>query len=102
MRMVLEKALPEQTHARYWRKPLDIDSQKIPRGKVHIIDVRCKECGFCIEFCPKDVLEKSDKYNRKGYSVVRVVKGREDMCVACKHCEDICPEFALWIEEVKG
>ncbi len=102
MRMVLEKALPEQTHARYWRKPLDIDSQKIPRGKVHIIDVRCKECGFCIEFCPKDVLEKSDKYNRKGYNVVRVVKGREDMCVACKHCEDICPEFALWIEEVKG
>jgi len=100
--MVLEKALPEQTHAKYWRKPLDIDAQKIPRGRVHVIEVRCKECGFCIEFCPKDVLEKSGKYNKKGYNIVKVVKEREDMCIACKHCEDICPEFAIWIEEVKG
>jgi len=100
--MVLEKALPGQTHAKYWRKPLDIDAQKIPRGRVHVIEVRCKECGFCIEFCPKDVLEKSGKYNKKGYNIVKVVKEREDMCIACKHCEDICPEFAIWIEEVKG
>ena len=98
--MVLEKSIPQVALPKFWRKPLDIDAQKIPKGRVHIIDARCKECGFCIEFCPKDVLEKSDKYNRKGYNVVRVAIGREDLCIACKHCEDICPEFALWIEEV--
>jgi len=93
--------MPTPPQERYWRKPLDADVQKIPLGRVHIIDVRCKECGFCIEFCPKDILEKSERYNRKGYNTVQVVKGREHLCVACKHCEDICPEFALWIEEVK-
>ena len=94
-------AAPRAPEPRFWRIPLDQDLQSIPRGRVHILVERCKECSFCIEFCPRDVLRLSDRYNRKGYRIPEVVPGKEDDCVACMHCEDICPEFSIFIEEVK-
>jgi 2-oxoglutarate ferredoxin oxidoreductase subunit delta len=80
-----------------------------------VIAERCKECGFCIDFCPKDLLEESDERNKKGYKLPKLKKDREDEkgyklpklkkdredeCIACRHCEDICPEFGLYIEEI--
>ena len=47
-------------HMKYWRKPLDYEDIKIPRGKVSIIEDRCKGCSFCAEYCPRDVLEMSE------------------------------------------
>lgn len=79
-----------------WRQPLDTDKITIPRGEVHIIPERCKECGFCIEFCPCDVLEKSDVYNEHGYHPPRVKPGYESKCVCCGMCELICPDFAIY------
>jgi ferredoxin len=52
---------------KYWRTPLDIDRVKIPTGEVHIIRERCKGCGFCVEYCPKDILVLSEEFNSKGY-----------------------------------
>ena len=86
---------------RFWRKPLDLEEQTVPRGHVHLIVERCKECEFCVEFCPKDILRMSTRFNRKGYRIPEVIPGKEDECVACRHCEDICPEFSIFIEEVK-
>ena len=34
----------------YWRKPLDQNQIKVPYGVIHIIEERCKGCGFCVEF----------------------------------------------------
>ncbi|MGQ9796798.1 4Fe-4S binding protein [Desulfosoma sp.] len=28
---------------------------------------RCKGCGYCIAFCPRDVLQESKRFNAKGY-----------------------------------
>ena len=79
---------------KYWRRPLDFDEVKIPRGEVHIIADRCKGCGFCVEYCPKDVLVMSEEFNVKGYHPPKVVKSEE--CVNCNLCEMICPDFAIF------
>ena len=80
---------------KFWRKPLDDDKWKKPSGEVHIIDDRCKGCGFCIEFCPNDVLIESKRYNVKGYHPPEVDK--PESCIACRLCELICPDFSIYV-----
>jgi 2-oxoglutarate ferredoxin oxidoreductase subunit delta len=88
---------------KYWRTPLDIDKIKTPHGEVHIIAERCKGCGFCVEYCPKDVLIQSEEFNQKGYHPPEVAVPVE--CVNCNLCEMICPDFAIFsvpVEEVSA
>jgi len=68
---------------------------KPKKGDIHINTERCKGCGFCVEYCPKDVLELSEEFNKKGYHPPRVA--HEEMCCYCQLCEAICPEFALFV-----
>ncbi len=81
----------------FWRVPFDADDIQLTTGIVHIIKDRCKGCGYCIEFCPRDVLEFSEAFNAKGYHPPSVKK--PDECVNCHYCEIICPEFAIFSEE---
>ena len=69
------------------------DKIEIPLGKVHIVRNRCKGCGYCIKYCPREVLEVSDELNSKGYYFPQE---DEDACLNCDLCELICPEFAIW------
>ncbi len=80
---------------KFWRKPLDTDKIKVPVGEIHILTERCKGCSFCIEYCPKDVLELSTEYNTKGYHPPRIKN--PDQCRECHLCEILCPEFAIYI-----
>ena len=61
-----------------------------------VVRERCKGCSFCVEFCPLDVLELSDEYNRKGYHPPRVAAGKAHACVACGFCTLVCPEYAIF------
>ncbi len=79
---------------RFWRMPLDAESQDIPVGELFIIPDRCKECGFCVEFCPNLVLVLSPEFNKKGYHPPVMRPDRE--CNNCGICEVICPEFAIY------
>jgi 2-oxoglutarate ferredoxin oxidoreductase subunit delta len=83
---------------KYWRAPLDIDEIPIVKGIVHIIADRCKGCGYCIEFCPQEVLAFSKEFNKKGYHPPMVVS---DGCLNCHYCELLCPEFAIYTEEAE-
>ena len=81
---------------RFWRLPLDAKDHSVPVGELHIIADRCKGCGFCIEFCPNNVLLESKTYNVKGYHPPETLPGRELECVNCNLCQVICPEFAIY------
>ncbi len=79
----------------FQRKPLDADKINVVIGEVHIIKDRCKGCSFCIEYCPRDVLELSEEFNIKGYHPPRIKN--PDNCAECHLCEMLCPEFAIYV-----
>ncbi|MFC1919386.1 ferredoxin family protein [Chloroflexota bacterium] len=78
-----------------WRKPFDQLTETVARGHVDIDKVRCKGCGFCVDFCPKEVLKMGTELNPKGYLLA--VAGESVICHACGYCEAVCPEFAIKI-----
>ena len=65
-----------------------------------IIDERCKGCSYCIEFCPRKVLELSKELNKIGVHPPRVKDSTQ--CVGCSVCEEICPDFAIFLVDKKG
>jgi len=79
----------------HWRKPLDSAKIKVTHGEIHIMKERCKGCGFCVEYCPRDVLELSEEFNLKGYHPPVIAD--DDACVECHLCEMLCPEFAIYV-----
>jgi 2-oxoglutarate ferredoxin oxidoreductase subunit delta len=77
------------------RKPI---TSKPPRAREKVLVIlqeQCKECGLCVEFCPKKVLCFTDIYNRKGYHPVTACD--IDACVNCEFCERICPDMAIFL-----
>ena len=76
-----------------WRKPFDFAEKAPPVNHIHIDEERCKGCGYCVELCPREVLEMSSEMSSKGYLVAKVCD--ESKCLACGFCEAICPEFAV-------
>ena len=81
---------------KFWRQPLDQDQIQIPHGIIHIIEDRCKGCGFCVEFCPRAVLVMSKHTNAKGYHPPEVDDG--EACSDCGLCTLLCPDFAIYVE----
>lgn len=77
------------------RKPMDLAQAGVPRGEVHIIAERCKECSYCIVYCPEDVLVYTEETNAKGYHYPMIAEGKAEACVLCKFCDLICPELAI-------
>lgn len=75
---------------------MDLHLAQVPEGRVHVIAERCKQCDFCINYCPTDVLAYSDDINAKGYHYPLVAAGKESACILCKFCDLICPELAIY------
>ncbi len=82
------------------RQPMDLPLAQVPLGRVHVIAERCKQCNFCIDYCPTDVLIYSDDINAKGYHYPIVAEGKESACVDCRFCDLICPEMAIYTTEI--
>jgi 2-oxoglutarate ferredoxin oxidoreductase subunit delta len=91
---------PGATLARNVRVPLDWQKVPLPRGAVYVIPHRCKECRFCVDFCPREVLVLSAETNTKGYHYPLVAPGKEEACIHCEFCSLVCPEYAIFTREV--
>ena len=63
------------------------------KGRVEVDTNRCKACGLCAEFCPKNCFELGEGLNPLGYVPMRF---RDDSdCTACGNCALMCPDMAL-------
>jgi 2-oxoglutarate ferredoxin oxidoreductase subunit delta len=82
------------------RTPVNLHQARRPRGRVFVIPDRCKGCNYCIEFCPHNVLVASAQMNAKGYHYPVVAPGKESECIHCRFCDLICPELAIFTEEL--
>ena len=78
---------------------LDLEKAKPSRAEIHLLKDQCKGCGYCIEFCPRKVLEESEEINARGVHPPRVVD--ESKCVICSFCSAVCPDFAIFVVEKK-
>ena len=72
---------------------------KLEDKEVIILAERCKECGFCIEFCPQHVLYESTEINSKGYHPIYL--SDSDKCTKCDICGMICPDFAISVVDIE-
>ena len=77
--------------------PLDSKKVKQPKAEIHLIIDECKGCGFCIQFCPKKVLEESQEINARGVHPPKIVD--ESKCIICNFCTAVCPDFAIFVVE---
>jgi 2-oxoglutarate ferredoxin oxidoreductase subunit delta len=82
---------------RIWREPVDSEKLKHSKAEIHIIKDQCKGCGFCIQYCPKKVLEESNEINARGVHPPRIVD--ESKCILCSFCTSVCPDFAIFVVE---
>ena len=80
--------------------PLDSKDMEHPKAEIHLIKDQCKGCSYCIEFCPKKVLEESGEINARGVHPPKIVN--EDQCILCRFCTAICPDFAIFVVEKKN
>lgn len=62
-------------------------------AKVEIVAERCKSCGYCVKFCPQNVLRIGTQVNSKGYEVVEPI--HPEACVGCCICAKMCPDGAI-------
>jgi 2-oxoglutarate ferredoxin oxidoreductase subunit delta len=88
--------LKEWTEGQLSRRPISPPTAlKLRDVDILVLEDRCKGCSFCIEFCPKDVLEESKKLNVRGVHPPQVKD--IELCVGCGICEELCPDFAIFM-----
>ena len=61
------------------------------KSEITIKMARCKGCGICVAFCPKQVLALDE------LGKVHVKNG--EACIACGQCAKQCPKGALELAE---
>jgi len=59
----------------------------------------CKSCGLCIEKCPVKCLSFDEK--QLNYLGLPVIKCDVEKCIACKTCENTCPDMAIRVDGKK-
>ena len=61
------------------------------RFSLKVYNERCKDCGICFAFCPKDNLQPSENGSPEFIDA--------EACTGCKLCEYLCPDFAIQVQK---
>lgn len=62
-------------------------------AKITINKERCKGCLLCVAFCPKGLIKKSSRFNKRGLNFVEFKDSGE--CLGCLRCAIICPDCCI-------
>lgn len=54
----------------------------------------CKGCGYCLLYCPKQIIKIGENFNAMGFKYA-VPNDLEKKCTACKTCAMMCPDAAI-------
>jgi len=60
---------------------------------------RCKGCGLCVMFCPKNIIEMSKEINNGGYHYPIIEEDNKHKCTVCINCAIMCPDLAIEVWE---
>ena len=64
----------------------DLATKKLP-----VFDlVRCKQCGICGHFCPKNCIA----FREDGYPYL----ADPEACTSCGMCQYMCPDWAVCVD----
>jgi 2-oxoglutarate ferredoxin oxidoreductase subunit delta len=70
------------------------------KGYIKIKEERCKQCLYCIETCPKNLLKIGNDINNKGYHPV-IFFDSNNKCNACQLCAITCPDKVISVFNFK-
>ena len=54
---------------------------------------RCKGCGICVAFCPKQILALDP--------LGKIYVADQEKCIGCGQCELRCPDYAIFVDKLK-
>jgi len=74
---------------------LFFERKRTKMPKIEIDAKRCKGCGFCVKFCPKNLIQLDSNFNDKGYHPA-VFKNPGD-CTGCGLCALVCPDVSITV-----
>lgn len=66
---------------------------------ISINDQMCKGCGYCVNFCPKNILSMGQTRSARGFFFP--VQAEKEKCTSCGICALMCPEGAIEISSKK-
>ncbi|MDD4953370.1 MAG: 4Fe-4S dicluster domain-containing protein [Candidatus Omnitrophica bacterium] len=62
-------------------------------AKILINKDKCKGCLLCVASCPRKLIIKSSRLNKRGSNYVEFKEAQE--CLGCAFCAMVCPDCCI-------